>query len=141
MAEEFRTRSGKLLTDADFERLADEAEKGYDVDEILARREACAECGKTGLRGAAHRVRGADLQARHQAEGQASGGAAMSPSLTLDEQHRMLGGEDTCRECGEVVVKNYYRACDEFFYVGHASDCSRMKQGPYSEDHRGHRTY
>lgn len=34
----YRTQSGKILTDADFERLADEAEKGYDVDAILQRR-------------------------------------------------------------------------------------------------------
>jgi Ribbon-helix-helix protein, copG family len=33
-----RTKSGKVVTDADIERFADEAEAGYDVDEILARR-------------------------------------------------------------------------------------------------------
>lgn len=33
------TQSGKVLTEKDFERLADEAEKGYAVDELLARRE------------------------------------------------------------------------------------------------------
>lgn len=41
MANESRiyvTRTGKELTDVDIEALADEAELGYDVDEILARR-------------------------------------------------------------------------------------------------------
>jgi len=33
-----RTKTGKKLTDADIKRLADEAEAGYDVDELLARR-------------------------------------------------------------------------------------------------------
>ena len=33
-----RTKSGKAITDADVETLADEAEKGYDVDDLLARR-------------------------------------------------------------------------------------------------------
>ncbi len=31
------TKSGKLITDADVDRLAAEAEAGYDVDELLAR--------------------------------------------------------------------------------------------------------
>jgi hypothetical protein len=31
---EFRTRTGKVLTDADFEALADEAERGYDPEQI-----------------------------------------------------------------------------------------------------------
>ena len=33
-----RTESGKVITDADIESMADEAEKGYDVDALLARR-------------------------------------------------------------------------------------------------------
>ncbi|MDQ1445850.1 MAG: hypothetical protein QOI20_2314 [Acidimicrobiaceae bacterium] len=33
-----RTRTGKKLSDADLKRLADEAEAGYDVDELMARR-------------------------------------------------------------------------------------------------------
>ena len=33
-----RTKSGKLITDADVETMAAEAEKGYDVDDLLARR-------------------------------------------------------------------------------------------------------
>jgi nicotinamidase/pyrazinamidase len=36
----YRTKSGRVLTDEDIERLADEAEAGYDVDEILGRRES-----------------------------------------------------------------------------------------------------
>jgi hypothetical protein len=32
------TKSGKPITDADIEALADEAETGYDVDELIARR-------------------------------------------------------------------------------------------------------
>lgn len=31
-------KSGRVLTDEDFERLADEAERGYDVEALLARR-------------------------------------------------------------------------------------------------------
>lgn len=33
-----RTKSGKVITDADIERYADEAEAGYDVDQLIARR-------------------------------------------------------------------------------------------------------
>lgn len=33
-----RTKGGKKLSDADIERLADEAEPDYDVDELIARR-------------------------------------------------------------------------------------------------------
>ncbi|MDQ1438363.1 MAG: hypothetical protein QOK43_1992 [Acidimicrobiaceae bacterium] len=33
-----RTKTGKKLSDADLKRLADEAEAGYDVDELIARR-------------------------------------------------------------------------------------------------------
>ena len=32
------TRSGKPITDADVQRLADEAEYGYDIDAVIARR-------------------------------------------------------------------------------------------------------
>lgn len=32
------TRSGKPITDADVQRLAEEAERGYDVDAVIARR-------------------------------------------------------------------------------------------------------
>lgn len=38
--EEFVTKSGRVLTNEDFERLADEAEQGYDLDVILRRRDA-----------------------------------------------------------------------------------------------------
>lgn len=34
----YRTRSGKVLTDADIETLADEAEGSYDVEELKGRR-------------------------------------------------------------------------------------------------------
>jgi hypothetical protein len=34
----YRTRSGKVLTDTDVEAMADEAEQGYDVDALKARR-------------------------------------------------------------------------------------------------------
>ena len=33
----YKTMSGKVLTDADIERMADEAERGYDVDGLRAR--------------------------------------------------------------------------------------------------------
>jgi len=33
-----RTKSGKVITDADIERYAAEAEAGYDVDELIRRR-------------------------------------------------------------------------------------------------------
>lgn len=33
----YRTRTGKLLTDADIEAMADEAERGYDVDSLRGR--------------------------------------------------------------------------------------------------------
>lgn len=32
------TKSGRTITDADVQRLADEAERGYDVDALVARR-------------------------------------------------------------------------------------------------------
>jgi hypothetical protein len=66
----------------------------------------------------------------------------MSPSLTPEDQEQMLGGEHRCVDCGHVTSKNYCRQCDEFYYEGHATDCPRMDPArPYSEDHRGHRTY
>lgn len=34
---EYRTKSGRILTDEDFERLADEAEAGYDVAHLKPR--------------------------------------------------------------------------------------------------------
>lgn len=34
------TKSGRAMTDADFEELADEAERGYDVDHLLRTRNA-----------------------------------------------------------------------------------------------------
>jgi hypothetical protein len=34
----YRTRTGKLLTDADIRDLADEAERGYDLDRLIVRR-------------------------------------------------------------------------------------------------------
>ena len=37
MSDEYRTKSGRVLTDEDFERLADEAEIGYDIDRIVDR--------------------------------------------------------------------------------------------------------
>jgi hypothetical protein len=37
-ARQYRTRSGKALTDSDIESLADEAERGYDVEPLKARR-------------------------------------------------------------------------------------------------------
>lgn len=36
--EKYRTKSGKVLTDKDFEALADEAERGYNVSKIVERR-------------------------------------------------------------------------------------------------------
>jgi hypothetical protein len=35
---QFRTKTGKILTDADIETLADEAERGYDVEVLKTRR-------------------------------------------------------------------------------------------------------
>jgi hypothetical protein len=34
----YRTKSGKVLTDADIEALADEAERGYDIEMLKSRR-------------------------------------------------------------------------------------------------------
>ena len=34
----YRTKSGRILTDADIQALADEAERGYDVDHLLQSR-------------------------------------------------------------------------------------------------------
>jgi hypothetical protein len=34
----YRTKSGKVLTDADIEALADEAERGYDIEVLKSRR-------------------------------------------------------------------------------------------------------
>lgn len=34
----YRTKTGKVLTDADIEAMADEAERGYDVEQLKARR-------------------------------------------------------------------------------------------------------
>lgn len=34
----YMTKSGKIITDADIEQLADEAERGYDVEELKSRR-------------------------------------------------------------------------------------------------------
>lgn len=34
----YKTKSGKVLTDADIEAIADEAERGYDVDALRGRR-------------------------------------------------------------------------------------------------------
>lgn len=34
----YRTKTGKILTDSDIEALADEAERGYDVEVLKARR-------------------------------------------------------------------------------------------------------
>ena len=34
----YRTKSGRVLTDADIEQLAGEAERGYDVEELKTRR-------------------------------------------------------------------------------------------------------
>lgn len=37
-AKTYRTKTGKVLTDADIEALADEAERGFDVEGLKARR-------------------------------------------------------------------------------------------------------
>lgn len=37
-AKTYRTKTGKVLTDADIEALADDAERGYDVDLLKTRR-------------------------------------------------------------------------------------------------------
>jgi Ribbon-helix-helix protein, copG family len=37
-AKTYRTKSGKILTDADIEAMADEAEGGYDVETLRSRR-------------------------------------------------------------------------------------------------------
>lgn len=64
------------------------------------------------------------------------------PSLTPEQQDRMLGGRQQCHECGETLTKNYCRECDQFFGVGHKPDCPEMNPNKfYSENHEGHRTY
>lgn len=42
MSDQFVTKTGKVLTDADIEKLADEAERGYDVVD-------CPRCEGSGL--------------------------------------------------------------------------------------------
>ena len=43
-----RTKTGRVLTDADIKALADEAEQGYDVDELRSRPLwRCPHCGRT----------------------------------------------------------------------------------------------
>jgi uncharacterized protein (DUF4415 family) len=37
-AKTYKTKTGKILTDADIEAMADEAERGYDVEVLKARR-------------------------------------------------------------------------------------------------------
>lgn len=39
--DEFRTETGRVLTDSDFQRLADEAEEGYDIDPSKGRACIC----------------------------------------------------------------------------------------------------
>jgi hypothetical protein len=34
----YKTKTGRVLTDADIKALADEAERGYDVDQLIVRR-------------------------------------------------------------------------------------------------------
>lgn len=64
------------------------------------------------------------------------------PSLSPEEQDRMLGGEHNCHACGQRLTKNYCRQCDQFFGVGHAADCPEMDPNrAWSENHEGHRTY
>ena len=64
------------------------------------------------------------------------------PSLTPEEQERMLGGESRCYHCKQKLYKNYCRQCDQFYGVGHSPDCPDMDPNkPYSENHEGHRTY
>ena len=49
MTEEYRTKSGKVLTDAEIQELADEAEKGYDVEHLKEPKEyfyLCRSCGR-----------------------------------------------------------------------------------------------
>ena len=36
----YRTKTGRILTDADIQALADEAERGYDVEQLLQKRGA-----------------------------------------------------------------------------------------------------
>lgn len=40
MPEQYRTKTGRVLTDADIERWADEAERGYDIEPLLANKRA-----------------------------------------------------------------------------------------------------
>ena len=51
----FRTKTGKVLTDADIQALADEAEAGYDVSHLIVHQtkdlkggEVTTKCGVTG---------------------------------------------------------------------------------------------
>ncbi len=43
---EYRTKTGRVLTDADFEALADEAERGYDVSHLV--KKVCYDCDGEG---------------------------------------------------------------------------------------------
>jgi hypothetical protein len=46
---EYRTKTGRVLTDADIERLAEEAEQGYDVKQEIERLERERARGWLGL--------------------------------------------------------------------------------------------
>lgn len=56
MTEKYVTKSGKVLTDADIEAFADEAERGYDVSHLVgkpSRRKtvSCPDCAGSGIHG------------------------------------------------------------------------------------------
>lgn len=60
----------------------------------------------------------------------------MSPSLTPDDQKRMLGPVENykCPKCKEEKYRGYCRECDEFYFT-----CGCKTKADSGHDH--HRTY
>lgn len=46
-----------------------------------------------------------------------------------------------CYECGENLFQNYCKQCDEYFDEGHKSNCSRLTDPSFRNNHWNHRTY
>ena len=61
------------------------------------------------------------------------------PSLTPEDQERLLGQTQECPDCKTLLTRNYCRECDEFFWEGsHDQFCFWQT---LDNQHKGHRTY
>ncbi len=61
------------------------------------------------------------------------------PTLTPEEQKRLLGPMDKaykCLKCGQVRNRKYCRECDMFYFV-----CACPAEPGSNNNHNGHRTY